>query len=491
MRSRRLSPCLRYEQWSTTSPTARPVDDRPRHILAALLAAFGLSALAACASVPEVNSVVESPRVASTSPTLVSANGPLTPQESRVVLSRLQQEAGGNNLLRRHLAVEQAVAGGPLTIGNRTRLLRDGPESFAAVFAAIRAAKHHINLEYYILQDIAYDGQHLGELLQAKRRAGVQVNIIYDSYGSIDTPVAFFDSLKSAGVNLVEFNPLNPLAAKGGYAPNARDHRKILIVDGARAILGGVNLSTTYEGSAFSGASKRAAETPEHWRDTDIEIEGPAIAEVQKLFLESWRRQGGPALADAAFFPTARAEGSEIVRIVGSTPNDSIPRYYATLVSAIDSAEKSVWITTAYFVPTDQEVTSLKRAARRGVDVRLLLPGESDAPLALARGHFHYEDLMDAGVKIFETHGEVLHSKTTVIDGVWSAVGSSNFDHRSVLFNDEIDAIVLGPRTAAQLEAFFEQDLRNATPVDPQAWGDRPLPEKAEEVFTLFWEKML
>lgn len=452
---------------------------------------MSLSALGACASVPEINSVAESPSVAAASPTLVSANGPLTPKQSRMVLSRLQQAEGSNNLLRRHLAVEQAVAGGPLTIGNRIKLLRDGPESFAAIFDAIRAARHHVNLEYYILQDISYDGQHLSELLRSKCRAGVRVNIIYDSYGSIDTPAAFFDSLKSTGVNLVEFNPLNPLAAKSGYAPNARDHRKILIVDGATAILGGVNLSTTYEGSSFSGASKRAAKTPERWRDTDIEIKGPAVGEVQKLFVESWHRQGGRDLDEATFFPTARAEGNEIVRIVGSTPDDGIPRYYATLVSAIDSAQKSVSITTAYFVPTDQEVTSLTRAARRGVDVRLLLPGESDAPLALARGRFHYDELMDAGVKIFETRGEVLHSKTTVIDGVWSAVGSSNFDHRSVLFNDEIDAIVLGPRTATQLETFFEQDLRNAAPVDPKVWDDRPLPEKAEEALTLFWEKML
>ena len=484
----RLRPCISH--YCSFLPSLTIGGDRFGYSFVALTAGVALSALAACASVPEVRSIAEPPGTRAANAALVGASGPLTPQQSRIVLARLQEGEGGD-YMRRHLAIEQAVAGGPLTVGNRVKLLRDGPESFAAIFSAIREAKHRIDLEYYILQDVAYGDQHLAALLQSKRRSGVEVNIIYDSYGSADTPAAFFDELKRAGVNLVEFHPLNPLAAENGYAPNARDHRKILVVDGMKAILGGVNLSTTYEGSSFSGASSQAAKKPERWRDTDIQIEGPAVTEIQRLFLENWRRQKGPALEDAGLPATTRAKGTEAVRIIGSTPDDTIPHYYATLLSAIDSAEKSVWITTAYFVPTDQEVKSLKNAARRGVDVRLLLPGESDSALALARGHFHYAELMEAGVKIFETHGEVLHSKTAVIDGVWSAIGSSNFDHRSVLFNDEIDAVVLGRETAAQLEGFFEQDLRNATPVDREAWSDRPVPQKVGEVFTLFWEKML
>ena len=179
------------------------------------------------------------------------------------------------------------------------------------------------------------------------------------------------------------------------------------------------------------------------------------------------------------------------MRIIGSTPDDPLPRYYATLLSAIGSADSRLWLTTAYFVPTDAEVKGLIKAARRGVDVRLLLPGQSDSALALARGHSHYEDLLNAGVKIFELHGEVLHSKTIVVDGVWSAIGSSNFDHRSVLFNDEVDAIILGHQTTEQLENFFEDDLRMSTPVNREAWEDRPIGRKIEEGVTLFWEDLL
>ncbi len=449
------------------------------------------SMLIACVADPDVSGIVESPHTATATPQLLAARGPLTTEQSKIVLARLRQQGNGTDVLRRHLAIEEAVAGSPLIIGNRTKVLRDGRETFEAIFGAIGGAKHHVNLEYYIIQDVTSGGQKLSDLLLAKRRAGVQVNIIYDSYGSADTPNAFFEKLKATGVNLVDFNPVNPLDAKNGYSPNARDHRKILVVDGTKAILGGVNLSATYEGSSFSGATGANVHKPERWRDTDIELEGPAVAEVQKLFLETWRKQGGPALDDAGFFPAVPTRGNEIVRIIGSTPDDPLPRYYATLLSAISSADSRLWLTTAYFVPTDEEVKGLIKAARRGVDVRLLLPGQSDSALALARGHSHYEDLLNAGVKIFELHDEVLHSKTVVVDGVWSAIGSSNFDHRSVLFNDEVDAIILGRQTAEQLENFFEDDLRMSTPIIREAWEDRPIGQKIEEGVTLFWEDLL
>lgn len=466
-----------------------------RAALAGLFLSTVFGMLTACVADPDVSRIVESTNTATASPRLAAANGLLTAEQSKTALGHLREQSNGTDILQRHLAIEEAAAGGPLIVGNRTKVLRDGRETFQAMFGAIAGAKHHINLEYYILQDVTGGGQKLSDLLLARRRAGVQVNIIYDSYGSADTPNAFFETLKAAGVNLVDFNPVNPLDAKNGYSPNARDHRKILVVDGTKAILGGVNLSATYEGGSFSGATGTNVHEPERWRerwrDTDIEVEGPAVAEVQKLFLETWRKQKGPTLDDSRFFPATPTKSNEVVRIIGSTPDDPLPRYYATLLSAIGSADSRVWLTTAYFVPTDEEVRGLINAARRGVDVRLLLPGESDSALALARGHFHYEDLLHAGVKIFELHDAVLHSKTVVIDGVWSAIGSSNFDHRSVLFNDEVDAIILGRQTAAQLESFFEDDLRNSTPVNREAWEDRPLGQKIEEDLTLLWEDLL
>jgi cardiolipin synthase len=349
-----------------------------------------------------------------------------------------------------------------------------------------------VHLEYYIVEDVESDGERLGDLLLEKRRQGVQVALIYDSYGSDHTPSQFFDRLKAAGVQVVSFNSLNPLEARSGYSPNDRDHRKILVVDGTLAIVGGVNLSTDYESSGSAGKSKNpGGQPPQYWRDTDMQIEGPVVAQLQKLFLETWKQQRGPALEDADFFPMVPPKGSEVVRVIGSGPDDKLPRYYVTLLSAIRNAEQNVWIATAYFVPTSQEIEDLKNAARRGVDVKLLLPGKSDSGLALAVGHSHYGELLEAGVKIYESHDAILHSKTAVIDGVWSVIGSSNFDHRSVLFNDEVDAVVLGRDTATTLQGILQSEMHDAVAMDRQAWAHRPLGERFEEQFGQIWQSLL
>ena len=324
------------------------------------------------------------------------------------------------------------------------------------MFSAIREAKQSINLEYYIFEDIQSGGESLGDLLISKRQEGVTVNIIYDSYGSDSTAADFFARLAAADIALVQFNPINPLDSRGDYSLNDRDHRKMLVVDGARAIVGGINLSTTYQSSSFGKSGQAKDQAAEHWRDTDLQIDGPVVAQLQSLFVEHWSQQKGPPLATADFFPMVPAKGTEVVRIIGSTPDHAIPRYYVALLSAARNAEKSIWLSAAYFVPTDQEEEDLIAAARRGVDVRLLLPGESDSAIAMAAAHSHYSALLEAGVKIYETRDLVLHSKTVVIDGVWTVIGSSNFDRRSVSFNDEVDALVLGSVTAQGLQKLFE-----------------------------------
>jgi cardiolipin synthase len=415
---------------------------------------------------------------------IVGTRGPLTAQQSRALLDRIAPEPGDAGILKRHMAIEEAVADTPLVAGNRTRLLIDGEQTFAAMFEAMRAAKSSINLEYYIFEDVVSGGEHLGALLTAKRRAGVTVNILYDSYGSDQTAPEFFVTLKQAGINVVAFNPLNPVTF------NFRDHRKILVVDGARAIVGGINLSTTYQSSAGSGGAKPG----QFWRDTDLQIDGPAAAGLQTLFFQHWEEQKGPPLEHDLYFPKISPQGSEVVRIVGSSPDDKAPRFYITLLSAIRNAEKNVWLSAAYFVPTRQEEEDLIGAARRGVDVRLLLPSESDSKMALAVGRSHYGDLLEAGVKIFEAQNEVLHSKSASIDGVWTAVGSSNFDPRSVVFNDEVDAIVLGSATATAFEQMFQADLARARRIDLAQWRKRPLGQRLIEMFevtSLLWRNWL
>jgi cardiolipin synthase len=451
---------------------------------------IGCGALAGCAQVPHVEPPVAPPPGAVT-PQFVGARGPLTAAQSKAVLARINTDPEDTGPLRRHLAIEQEVAQTPLLASNRTQILRDGPETFRAMFSAIQGAAKSINLEYFIFEDVDSDGVSLGDLLVAKRQAGLAVNVIYDSYGSGSTPAAFFDRLKQAGVNLVSFNPVNPLNVTTIFSINDRDHRKILVADGKIAIIGGVNLSTAYQSNPIgkSGAPEGAA--TDHWRDTDLQIEGPAVSELQALFLDHWNKQKGPPLDDATMLPTLPAAGTAVVRVLGSTPAEAMPQYYVTLLSAIRNAEKNILVSAAYFVPTDQEMEDLTAAARRGVEVRLLLPGQSDSGLSIAVAHSHYTDLMEAGVKIYETHGVVLHSKTVVIDGVWSVIGSSNFDHRSVIFNDEVDAVVLGSDTADQLETMFQDDQNAATPIALRAWKGRSLPERLTEVFATVWENWL
>ena len=439
--------------------------------------------LAACASVPEV------PPSSSAKPVILGSKGPLTDKQSKALIAKLGP--GEQDLLQRHMAVEEAVAETPLIAGNKTRVLRDGPATFAAMFEVIRAARHNINLEYFIFEDVKSGDQSLGDLLVEKRHQGVQINILYDSYGSLGTPQTFFDRLLKEGIQVVEFNPLNPLDAKKlSLAPNDRDHRKILVADGAHAIVGGVNLSTTY----MSGPSNplKAAEGPQlPWRDTDLQIDGPAVAQLQHLFIDHWGAQKGPDLDSSDFFPVIPAKGREVIRILGSTPDHDVPRFYVTLLSAIRTAQKRIWLNTAYFVPTHQEMEDLEKAARRGVEVKLVVPESSDSDLSIDVQHSRYEDLLEAGVQIYETHGEILHSKSAVIDGVWSVIGSSNFDHRSVLFNDEVDAVVLGTDTAQELEGLFTRDFIGAHQIDLASWKQRPLAEKMREMFARVTQPML
>lgn len=448
--------------------------------MAIAVAACGF--LASCAAVPKVN---DTPGQEPTQ--IETAKGPLTIAQSKALLAKIS-EPGDAGILKRHLAIEQAIAETPLVAGNSTRLLVDGAQTFAAMFAAIKSAKATINLEYYIFEDIESGGEHLGDLLIAKRKQGVAINVIYDAYGSSATPKAFFKRLKDAGINVAEFNPLNPITL------SFRDHRKILVVDGVKAIVGGINLSATYESSAPGKSTGPEAKPGQHWRDTDLEIDGPAVSQLQTLFLEHWSQLHGPPLDHATYFPSVPPRGMEVVRIVGSTPEKQIPRYYVTLLSAIRNAEKNVWLSAAYFVPTDQEEEDLIGAARRGVDVRLLLPSDSDSKMALAIGRSHYGYLLEAGVKIFEVQNEVLHSKTTSIDGVWTSVGSSNFDPRSVVYNDEVDALVLGSATADDYERMFDRDTGAARQIDRASWRHRPVSERLLELFELtsfLWQNWL
>lgn len=243
---------------------------------------------------------------------------------------------------------------------------------------------------------------------------------------------------------MLEFNPVNPLAARKPWELNRRDHRKLLSVDGRMAFLGGINISSVYSGGSSSQGMRARPDGSPAWRDTDLQLQGPVVAELQKLFMATWHSQKGDALPARNYFPPSETAGREVVRAIGSSPDEPYSLIYATLLSAIGSAETSVHLTNAYFVPDPQLPAALEASAGRGVDVRLILPSQTDSWLVLHAGRGSYERQLRAGVKIHERCGVILHSKAALIDGVGSTIGSTNLDRRSFLHNRELEAVVLG-----------------------------------------------
>ncbi len=424
----------------------------------------------------------------------------LSPERSRALVERLVGSGEESDLLAHHLAIEQAVSDSPLSLGNRVVILEDGPATYAAMFGAIDSARDSINMETYVLDDDEV-GQRFADALIRKQSGGVQVNLIRDSIGTLGTSKAYFKRLVDAGIRVVEFNPVNPLAAKAGWDVNQRDHRKLLIVDGRSAIMGGINISSVYSGGSgpnssdfgsrggSGGSTDKKSALP--WRDTDLLIEGPVVAPLQKLFIETWQNQKGPDLGSRQYFPPLERQGSEVVRVIGSSPEDPFSLIYVTLISAINSAEKEILLTNAYFVPDPQLMQALIRAVARGVDVNMIVPSTTDSSLVFHAGRSHYEPLLRAGVKLNERRGALLHAKTGLIDGVWSTVGSTNLDWRSFLHNQELSAIILGPEFGAKMREAFDRDLAASDAITLADWEHRSITTRVKEMFARLWEYWL
>ena len=419
---------------------------------------------------------------------LDGAHGPLTAKQSKAILARLKSNGADTNIFARHLALEAEIAGSPLVVGNKVELLVDGPTTYKSMFAAIKKAKNHVNMETYIIEDDEI-GRRFAELLIRKQRSGVQVNLIYDSVGALNTPKDFFKPLQESGVNVLEFNPINPLNSRKDWQVNRRDHRKLLIVDGQVAFVGGINISSVYSSGSF-GKAKPTKDNPQ-WRDTHLRMAGPVVSEFQKLFMETWSQQKGGPLAPRNYFPAPANKGNEVVRAIGSSPEEPYSQIYATLLSAISSAETHVFLTNAYFVPDPQLLAELKEAVQRGVDVRLLLPEKIDSVLVYFASRSYYDELLSAGVKIYERQDALLHSKTALIDGVWSTVGSTNLDWRSFVNNQEINAVVLGQDFGAQMQALFEKDLKSSKLVTREAWRKRSIGARIKERAARLWARWL
>ena len=459
-----------------------------RHTGHLLLVMLALS-LSACASLPDVRYLKTSLTPQETA-TVRTAQGELPPQRSESLLARRLRSA--NVDLPELAALEEAATGSPLIAGNKLTLLSDGPQTMKAMIAAIKGAKDNINLETYIFGQDAM-GDEFADLLIQKRQEGVQVNVIYDSVGSLGTHPDFFKRLRDAGIAVVEFHPVNPLKRFGSsWRLNNRDHRKILIVDGKIAFTGGINITDDYSsGSLFRSKSKNKSHLG--WRDTHVQVEGPAVASFQWLFLQTWvsQRTGEENdLGSRKYFPHLKPMGDKIVRVIASEPGGDYAVYKA-YVLAMQEAKTSIHITNSYFVPDQQLIDALTDAARRGVDVKLIFPAVSDTSLVMHAGRSFYTELLAAGVRIFELQASVLHAKTAVIDGYWSTVGSTNLDMRSFLHNSEVNLIALDQGFGSVMESAFTEDLKNSVEITPEQWSERPLSDRMNEWFARQFEYWL
>lgn len=442
----------------------------------AALAAGALLLTGGCATLPDASFLSE--RYTAQASHFSNALGPLSAKRSAAIVAQLKRANGDLDILDRQTVLEQQIGGSSLVVGNKVTLLQDGPATYAAMFSAMRTATTSIHIESYIIEE-GEIGQQFADLMIEKQESGVQVNVLYDSVGSYATGKPYFDRLRKAGVQVLEFNPVNPLDSRKEWAPNHRDHRKLLVTDGAVAFVGGVNISSVY----LSGSSprQRPVAAAQGWRDTHVRIEGPAAAEFEALFGRTWDKQKGPPLPQRAA-PPSPPRGDEMVRAIGSSPDDPFSQIYLTLVSAITNAEHQVFITNAYFVPDPQLLEALLGAARRGVEVRLVLPGASDSGMAFHAGRSYYARLLEGGVKIHERRGSPLHAKTAIVDGVWSVIGSSNLDWRSALDNDEINAVILGRDFGRQMQAVFAADLAASDAIELPAWERRPVAMRLKEL---------
>lgn len=447
-------------------------ENPPNRIGRRRLAAAGTACLLSrCASVPAIDGLT---------PADIGLH------ESGKILAK--REINYADALQQQYDLQRVLSAAPIVFGNQVTLLSSAREALLTIFQALRDARQSINMEYFIFDNVVLGNDALIDILTGRLRAGVAVNLIYDSFGSRDTPPAFFDTLRQAGAKIVEFNPLDPLKARTGWSPNDRDHRKITVIDGRLGFTGGVNMDKAYENPPSAGVPADGNARHAFWRDTAVRIEGPAVAELQKLFFGTWREQKAPPTDQANAYPPLPRAGVQTIRIIGSAPADKQPLYYASLLTAMQAARHRVWLCSGYFVPPHQEREALTKIARAGIDVRIIAPAFSDVQSAVFASRAAYGDLLEAGARVFEIRDAVVHAKLAVVDDNWSMVGSSNLDRRSVVFNNEVDAVILGHATANQIEGVMRQYMQTAAEIDLAHWRQRSLHERFEELKARVWQ---
>jgi len=370
----------------------------------------------------------------------------------------------------------EAHTDAPIVSGNRIEVLLNGDETFPVMLREIRGAKSTITFAQYLYED----GSIARELAQAfaeRCRAGVKADILLDSHGSGKAPSEIIATMKDAGCHVEYFRRVE---VDGIIFPwkllryNYRSHRRVLVIDGRIGFTGGYGISEAWTGNG---------RTPEHWRDTNARIEGPAVRFLQAAFAESWLETTGIAIGGDGYFPRVESIGNLPAQVVKSSPTGGSFQNYMLFLLSINSAKKSILITNPYFIPDDVMTEALVKAATRGVRVVVLLPGEIDSQLTYSTSRSHYGPLLLGGVQVFEYKASLMHAKTIVIDGIWSTIGSTNFDNRSFALNQEINLTVYDSGIAHQLEEIFQEDLKYSQQVTYEQWRSRSIFERFVEFF--------
>jgi cardiolipin synthase A/B len=350
---------------------------------------------------------------------------------------------------------------------NELALLRDGAQAYPAMLEAMRKARSTICLETYILRE-DHTGSRFGAVLAERAQAGVEVSVMYDDWGS-SVSEEFVRTLRFSGVRMLAFRPvrfsgLGKLLAR----LRRRNHRKALIVDGEVAFTGGLNISDDYASVQDGGNG---------WRDTHMRLRGPVAVELERMFLDTWKKNGGPAVA-AERYVRPKAPPDDKVRIVGNEFRKDHKFIRQAYVSAISHAKQRIHLTHAYFLPPSRVLRALQKAARRGVDVSVILAATTDVRLVLLAARGLYGKLLKSGVKVFEWKGRVLHAKTAVVDGRWTTIGSANLDALSLRVNLEVNAVIEDEKFATSVERMFTQDLEQCDRISLEEWKERPLGER-------------
>jgi cardiolipin synthase len=358
-------------------------------------------------------------------------------------------------------ATLEGYTGTPIVGGNRIDLLLNGDEIFPAQIEAITSARATINYAQYVVEDGLPSTQVVGALAE-RCRAGVRVNVLLDGFGALAMPAGHRSELEGAGCRVETFRPLSPFALDRA---NYRNHRRILVVDGRIGITGGSGTSGKWAGNGRVDG---------HWRDTDVRIEGPVVEQLQGAFAENWLETTGIALGGEEYFPRPlERKGPAQAQVVRSSPAGGSAAMATMFLLAIASARRSVDITNPYFVPDESLRDTIVRAARKGVRIRIMLPGPIDHNIVRQASRSELGALLLEGIEIYQYQAALLHAKTMVVDGVWATVGSTNLDRRSFAINDELNVAVYDRPFARRLQAVFERDLEHSRKVTYTEWRRR------------------